>query len=176
MILAAMRTKRNLQKYLKLAVQFGAREARVISSRTIVTAPWVRMKCRFGCCVYGQRLTCPPHSPSPEETRLMLRDYQTAILVHAEAYRSVSRIVSKLEREIFLDGHYKAFAMGSGPCRLCETCNLKEGKCRHPEEARPAMEASGIDVFQTAHNNGFPITVVREEGCEQHYYGVVLVE
>lgn len=171
-----MSTNQSLQKYVKRAVQLGAREARVIPAKSIVTAHWVRMKCRFGCPVYGQRLTCPPHSPTPEETEKMLREYRTAILVHANAYRCTSRIVSELEREIFLGGFHKAFAMGSGPCRLCNTCTLKAHGCHHPEEARPAMEACGIDVFQTARNNGYSIEVVRNHNCEQNYYGVVLVE
>ena len=88
----------------------------------------------------------------------------------------MTRIAAEVEREAFLQGHYKALAMGSGPCRLCEECNLEDEVCLHPEEARPAMEACGIDVFQTARNNGFPIAVVENHSCEQNYYAAVLIE
>ena len=66
--------------------------------------------------------------------------------------------------------------MGSGPCRLCDECSPEDGACRHSEEARPAMEACGIDVYQTARSNGLPIEVVKDQSCEQNYYAVVLIE
>jgi predicted metal-binding protein len=43
-------------------------------------------------------------------------------------------------------------------------------------EARPSMEACGIDVFKTARDNGFRIDVVRSHDDERNCYGVVLVE
>jgi predicted metal-binding protein len=85
-----------------------------------------------------------------------------------------SKLIVKLEREIFLSGFYKALGFGAGPCRLCKECNLKE--CVRPDDARPSMEACGIDVFATARANGFPIEVVRDYSCEQNRYGVVLIE
>jgi predicted metal-binding protein len=168
--------KQTAKNYTERAVKLGAIDAKVISPKSIVTASWVRMKCQYGCGGYGQRLTCPPHSPTPAQTAELLRSYQTAILVHGDDHTDVSDIVAALEREIFLDGRYKAFAMGSGPCRHCRACNLDARECRHPEKARPAMEACGIDVYQTARNNGFPIEVVRDETGDQNYYGVVLIE
>jgi predicted metal-binding protein len=56
---------------------------------------------------------------------------------------------------------------------LCERCPKF---CRRPEEARPSMEASGIDVYATARANGFPIEVVKTRACKENYYGVVLIE
>ena len=49
-------------------------------------------------------------------------------------------------------------------------------RCRHPEKARPAMEAAGIDVFATARAAGFPIEVIFSATCKQNYYALVLVE
>ncbi|MCK5614996.1 hypothetical protein KAR91_74730, partial [Candidatus Pacearchaeota archaeon] len=49
-----------MEKYAKQAIKHGARDAKEISADTIVTAPWVRLKCQYGCGGYGQRLTCPP--------------------------------------------------------------------------------------------------------------------
>lgn len=168
--------KRSIGKYAKQAVNLGAREAKEISVDTIVTAPWVRLKCQYGCGGYGQRLTCPPHSPTPEQTASVLNDYQVALLVHGDDHTDITRIVARIERQAFLDGYHKAFAMGSGPCRLCDECNLEEEDCRHPSDARPAMEACGIDVFQTARNNGYPIETVRNESSDQNYYGIVLLQ
>lgn len=100
-----------------------------------------------------------------------------ALLVHCPGggkWHSIERIVADLEREVFLAGHYKAFAFGSGPCDLCDECTFEH--CLHPHQARPAMEAAGIDVFATARGNGFPIEVVTDHDCPQNYYGLVLVE
>jgi predicted metal-binding protein len=171
-----MTTKNQIEKYIKQAVKFGALDARQVSTKTIITAPWVRIKCQYGCSGYGKRLTCPPYSPTPGKTERMLMDYQTAILIRGDDHSDVTSIAAKLERRIFLDGYYKAFAMGSGPCRLCDECNMEEGECLNPYEARPAMEACGIDVFKTARSNGFPIEVVKNRKCEQNYYSIVLIE
>jgi len=166
-----------MEKWIDAAKRLGAAEAKMISPRSVVTAPWVRLKCQYGCGGWGLRLTCPPRSPTPEQTRAVLDCYTTAVLVHVPGegnWRSIKQIVADLEREVFLAGHYKAFAFGSGPCDLCEECNLEA--CAHPHQARPAMEAAGIDVFATARANGFPIEVVRDHTCPQNYYGLVLVE
>ena len=165
------------QQWADAAKRLGAADAKVVAAASVVTGTWVRLKCQFGCGGYGQRLTCPPYSPTPEQTQAMLAEYRAAVLVHQPGggkWKSIKRIVAALEREIFLAGFYKAFAFGSGPCDLCETCSLES--CEHPREARPAMEASGIDVFATARGNGFPIEVVRDRGCAQNYYGLVLIE
>lgn len=38
------------------------------------------------------------------------------------------------------------------------------------------MEACGIDVFQTAKNNGFNMEVLNDKDKEQNSYGIVLIE
>ena len=154
--------------------------AKAIDPRSIVTAEWVRMKCQYGCPGYGGRLCCPPHTPSPEVTRKVIDSYEKAILLHqrldkGRKTKSFNETIVRLEIEIFLDGYYKAWSMGSGPCRLCKECNLT-GLCRHGYEARPSMEACGIDVFKTARDNGFPIDVVRSLEETRNAYGVILVE
>ena len=168
--------KRTYEKYVNAARKLGASEAKVISTHTVVTAPWVRIKCQYGCPGYGKRLTCPPHSPTPEETDKIVKCYRTAILLHGSGYHELTRVVAELEQKIFLDGYYKAFGMGSGPCRYCEECSVEEKKCKNAWNARPAMEACGIDVFQTARNNGFTLDVVRRPKARKDFYGMVLVE
>ena len=106
----------------------------------------------------------------------MLDDYRWAVLVEAgRGGKKPREIVPKLEREIFLAGYYKAFGYASGPCRLCPACDVKQD-CRHPEEARPAMEACGIDVFATARRNGFEIEVLTDTRQQPTFFGMVLIE
>ena len=157
------------------AVELGAAEAVVISPRKVFTAQWVRARCQFGCGGFGKSLVCPPYSWKPEETRRMLDEYTTAVLVHCRPGTEVKELVVELEREAFLANYYKAFAFGAGPCYLCKECAFEEG-CRHPRQARPAMEASGIDVFKTAREAGLPIDVCRDRSDDGHYYGLVLLK
>lgn len=169
-----MKENADLSGFLERARELGAADARVINPASIVTAAWVRLKCWFGCGGYNSSLCCPPHSPKPNETREVIDCYNRAILIHCRSIGSPKKIVVDLEREIFLDGFHKAFGLGDGPCRLCDKCNLE--KCVHPRQARPAMEACGIDVYATARANGFPIEVVRDRSCDQNHYGVILVD
>lgn len=165
---------KKLTAYIAKAIKLGATEAKIISAASVITGQWVRMKCQYGCDGYGQCLTCPPHSPTPETTAKMLKEYRRALLIHGDDHTDITEVAVKIERAMFLDGYYKAFSFGAGPCRLCRECNLKA--CKHAYEARPAMEASGIDVYRTAHNNGFPIEVVTGDNCPQNYYSLVLIE
>lgn len=171
---------KELEIYCKKALGMAMDGAKGIDPRSVVTAEWVRMKCQFGCDHFGSSHCCPPHSPSPDQTRKVMDGYRKAILLHRrlsmrERTKDFNEALVRLEREIFLDGHYKAWSMGSGPCRRCKDCNLSGG-CRHGLEARPSMEACGIDVFETVRGNGFPIEVVRTREEERNVFGLILVE
>lgn len=175
----------DLEKYCEKAPQIGASSAKIINPNTVVTAAWVRFKCLFGC-PYKHRYSCPPHTPTFEETRKMLDSYTRAILFHVEAPYSRERgknmmayleALVKLEEELFRDGYYKAFVMPAGPCVLCKECGKAEGiPCRFPARTRPSMESCGIDVFQTARNNGFFITTLKEKTETQNLYCLMLVD
>jgi predicted metal-binding protein len=117
--------------------------AREISTDEIVVSEWVRFKCRYGCKGYGKHLGCPPYAPSPEETRRMVSEYSTGILLWFEGVpghgefgpddipddfhpwftdliRWVNGTVHFLEKTAFYDGFYKAFGFGGYPCIWCE--------------------------------------------------------
>lgn len=170
-----MLSKSELERLRQMALKLGIPEAVVVDPREVPTAQWVRMKCQYGCGGYGKRLTCPPHSPTPEQTRKMLDEYECGLLLHGDSTADIRKIGAELERQIFLAGYHKAFAFLCGPCRLCEKCDT-DSPCRHPYEARPAMEASGIDVFATARSYGLPIDVVTDRDEPQNHYGLVLIE
>ena len=164
----------DLKRFAGRACELGAAEAKVIDPASIATAPWVRLKCQFGCGCYNTTLCCPPYTPTPDETRKVIDCYRRAILIHCKPGVDVKELVATLEREVFLDGYYRALALGCGPCSLCDECNLHS--CIHADQARPAMEACGVDVFATARANGFPLEVVTDRSCDQNYYGVVLLD
>jgi predicted metal-binding protein len=170
-------TRKSLELLCKKAAKLGAKDSKVVKVSTVETGAWVRNKCQYGCPGFGERLTCPPYTPTPEQTRAVLSSYKKAILIHCKSgsLHDISDIVFIIEKAAFLAGFYKAFGMGAGPCRLCARCNVKAG-CRRSYKARPSMEACGIDVYQTARRNGFKIEVVESPRCKADYFGLVLIE
>jgi len=163
------------EELCRRALEAGALKARVIEAATVVTAPWVRWKCQYGCAQYGKSLCCPPHSPRPEETAAVLRCYRYAVLLLAEHSWLVRYLAGHLERLAVKAGFYKAFGLGAGPCGLCASC-APAGACRRPAEARPAMEACGIDVFQTVRNNDLELALAANADQPCARAGLVLLE
>lgn len=175
---------KSVESFCEKAIEMGIGEAKSIDPGSVVTAEWVRLKCQYGCPGFGESLCCPPRTPTPDITRKVLDSYQKAILLHQRLpkrktrwarFDNFSKSIVRLEIEIFLDGYYKAWSMKCGPCDLCKECNLS-GTCKHGLDARPSMEACGIDVFKTARDNGFVIEVVRTRDDEMNIFGLVLVE
>ncbi len=82
----------------------------------------------------------------------------------------------RLERELFLAGHHKVFAIAGGrSCDLDEACGSPE-TCGSREGLRPGLAGCGIDVFTTSANAGWPLEVVAAEGEPYHRYALILVE
>jgi predicted metal-binding protein len=131
-----------IQKLILLADKREARAAPIEAEKVIV-ADWVRFKCRFGCKGFGKHMSCPPYGPSVEETRRMVREYATGILLRFDGipghvglepeeipedfhpfYRDlilwVNNTVWEIEKTAFYDGFYKAFGFGAYPCIYCE--------------------------------------------------------
>ena len=165
----------DLNGFIQRACELGAIEAQIIDPGSIVIAPWVRFKCQFGCPHYNTRHCCPPRTPTPEQTQKVVDCYTKALLMHCRGMEiSPTKIVFDVERELFLSGYYKALGFGAGPCWLCKECPPEQ--CVHPLEARPAMEAIGIDVYSTARAHGYPIEVVRNRSQNPDRYGLILIE
>lgn len=134
--------KEEIQRLTQIAEQKEARVA-PIDARNVVIADWVRFKCRYGCKGFGKHMGCPPYGPSVEETRRMVSEYQTGLLLRFDGipghrgltpeeipedfhpfYRDlilwVNNTVWLIEKTAFYDGFYKAFAFGAYPCIYCE--------------------------------------------------------
>ena len=177
---------KNLQK---IAVEKDAKSTKIISTKDVFVENWVRQKCEYGCRDFARHFTCPPYSPTPEETRKRLRGYKRALLV--EFFRSKQKqqnmhgVMYDLEREAFLSGLYKAFSYVAGSCRICANCPAEEVEnpneyskrgCLYKKKARPSMEACGIDVYQTARKAGYNIDVVKDENECYRLFGLLLLE
>ncbi len=176
---------------------------RVISTESIVVSEWVRWKCMFGCKAFGKHLNCPPFVPPVEETRKLLKCYKTAIIARFEAKPDYSQPPERIhhfimetlrefydrmfemERIAYLSGYYKAFALYALPCPYCDPCVAEKLEiidqdpkryCKFPHKVRPAMEATGIDVFQTVRNAGYDLEVLASPTDKILFYGLLLLE
>lgn len=158
----------------KLCLENKALSSKYIDPKSIVIGYWTRYKCRYGCPGYGKSLCCPPHTPTPDETKKIISGYKLGLLVHFGDDVRLTKTIATIEREIFLKNYHKVISFGAGPCRLCKECSLTE--CKFPKLARPSMEGCGIDVYSTARNNDFSIKVLKSKDEKGNYYGLILVE
>jgi len=163
-------------QWADIAIADGFRRAVPIPAEKIVTAPWVRLKCRYGCEGFGKNLQCPPYGRDDLETERLLGSYKWALLLEgAPPGRQFHQRLLGLEKKAFLSGLHKAFVLGAGPCTVCDTCP-GEGVCNRSDLARPSMEASGIDVYQTSKEAGLHLAPVKEKGQYVKYIGLLLLE
>jgi len=65
----------------KLALEAGAADARIIPANKVVVEDRVVLKCKIGCPHYGKTLACPPYTPTAEEFRKIVREYNCALFM-----------------------------------------------------------------------------------------------
>jgi predicted metal-binding protein len=156
------------------------------------------------CEGYGHYLHCPPNTMSVAEFRTILACYSSALVVqvvsanssrdlddeglankkvseleelyHGDANRLLGKVVTRVEAEAFKAGFRYAAGFSAGLCLLCPTCVGVAGgqPCRHPYEARPSMEAVGIDVYKTAENADLPMALSSDEPVR--WTGLILLD
>jgi predicted metal-binding protein/2-polyprenyl-3-methyl-5-hydroxy-6-metoxy-1,4-benzoquinol methylase len=172
----AYQGKRVFQDLRHAARKIGFRRAVPLDVSRIAVVPWARLKCRYGCARYGDNLQCPPRGLEREAAKKLLAAYTHALVLEgAPPGRDFHNNLLQLEKHAFLSGFHKAFALGAGPCPVCEKCP-DDGNCRHPEKARPSMEGSGIDVYETADNAGLRLKPAAKKDQYAKYFGLLLLE
>lgn len=162
---------RNVLALAEEALYKGCDAAEPILARAVVVDPRVSLKCRLNLCgQYGRNLMCPPQVWDVSQTAAALERYTFALLLQITCkaepaeYRTVfdrekaamNAIVVGLEQEAFRRGFSLTLGLGCGHCQLCPVCAGDDGLfvCRHPAQARPSMEAVGIDVQKTCETAG----------------------
>lgn len=188
--------KADLEKYRKMAIGLGAKDAKIVPSSFVAIDDRVRLKCAVPRChLYGESANCPPHLPPVSETRKALRKFKYAVLFktlvepkedftgekqwhtgHMRHQGKIHEIGSAVESAAFNDGYYFATAFGAGGCKtaLCggQYCQaLDSGRCRFPLRSRPSMEGAGIDVFRTVTKAGWDIYPVAARGADPDSIG-----
>ncbi|MDP3623262.1 MAG: DUF2284 domain-containing protein [Methanobacteriaceae archaeon] len=71
--------------------------------------------------------------------------------------KEIHQAMLELEKEAFNNGYSFALSFVNGSCRLCESCNIKEGICIHPNLARISEHAVGINMKKTAKEAGMAL-------------------
>jgi predicted metal-binding protein len=91
---------------------------------------------------------------------------------HLNVWMNLHKIVSEIEREAFRRNYYLSLGLGAGECALCQQCEV-EKPCKRPLDARPSMEAVGIDVYRTVKNAGLKLEWNRRDAVTLN--GLVLI-
>lgn len=175
------------KKIEQTARRQGWADFKWIAGRDVQVREWTRFKCMFGCDTYGKKGGCPPNVPSIPECRELFKEYKHILVIHLSAKfdhpdqrkawsRKHNAKLLKLERAVFLAGHYKAFLLFMDECRVCAECPGMRLECRNPRLSRPCPEALGVDVFATVRAIGFPIEVLTDYKQTMNRYAFLLVE
>jgi predicted metal-binding protein len=69
------------QFLVKLALENGAADAKIISTDKVIVEDRVVLKCKVGCNHYGKTLACPPYTPSAEQFRKIVKEYSYAMFM-----------------------------------------------------------------------------------------------
>ena len=93
-----------------------------------------------------------------------------------ESQSAFANLMTDLEKAAFKLGYRYAAAFSGGECVLCEECvgQASGERCRHPFEARPSMEAVGIDVVATAEAAGLSVELPADE--HPAWTGLLLID
>ena len=140
-----------LERLASAALELGfARTAR-LDPAAVVTAAWVREKCRFGCSGLRRGRAVPAAlAGAPGHARALCGDYAPRPARAGRAAHGDFHLPDARPRAGGASSRAtpRALAFPAGPCRLCPECT--PDACVRPGEARPSMEAAGIDVYGTA--------------------------
>jgi predicted metal-binding protein len=71
----------SLNSIKQQAKNLGAIDAKIITIDKIVIEDRLVLKCSLGCEKYGKTLACPPHAPTPEQFRKIVKEYHYALFM-----------------------------------------------------------------------------------------------
>ena len=102
------------------------------------------------CSIYRYWLDPDAPEDKKEQAEAFWKDY------FGESRRILLAML-ELEKTAFNAGYTLALALVNGSCRLCESCNVKNGICTHPSMARIPEHALGVNMKKTAEKAGMAI-------------------
>ena len=158
-----------MKKWIDIALSLGFSAAVPLDTATLIPRKDVRAMCASDKCrAYGKNWTCPPHCGTLADCTAKIQSHHRGILlqtvgqlektIDTKGYRRTEQ--QHLQQfhafcELLRRDYPDALCLGSGGCRICETCAFPE-PCRFPEKACSSMEGYGLFVTQVCRDNGLP--------------------
>ena len=150
------------------ALEYGFSYAAILDAATLNPRKEVFDMCADNRCGnYNKSWMCPPASGNPEQNLAKLSAFSKGIIVQTtgkldddfdyEGMKAASDKHMQLFNgivEIIKRDYPHALFLGSGGCKLCESCTYPDLPCRYPELAFPSMEAFGLIVSDVCTANG----------------------
>jgi predicted metal-binding protein len=179
-----------LRRVREKGIEYGLTEVIPFSTDKIEIAHWVKLKCQYGCNRYASSWCCPPATPGTDEVKKILGEYTDALLLVGRQHRPefdlnnarkrvkqvrIWKGAVALERMLFLEGYYKAFALVSECCGLCRQCAYPE-PCRFPQEKRPSVESFSINMMATLDRIGLATEIATRKTQTMNYYSILLLD
>lgn len=138
---------------IKSALDLGAVDAKIIPASDIVVEDRVVLKCRVGCHMYGQKLVCPPFTPTVDEFRKILKEYKYALLAQfkasAEASEEVGRSLLRCEYDPTMPKELKTQAL-----KFWSDWNADKRK----------LHLKALELEKAAFNKGYTLAVAFTPG------------
>ncbi|MCD8097057.1 MAG: DUF2284 domain-containing protein [Lachnospiraceae bacterium] len=159
------------QQMVEMALSCGFHDAAVIGAEEFLFVPEYRQYCEENRCGnYGRNYGCPPSCGTVEEMKkkalafhkgLALRslmpvdsayDDEVTKAIKKEHTRMTNALIQKLKEAGMTEA---GWAIMAGPCNLCSSCRMPEGKpCPHGEAPFSCLSAYCIDAMTLAKSMG----------------------
>lgn len=172
-----MNLKENIpaeEKILRLAWESGFSAVSIIDTKDFIFVPEYRRFCEENRCGnYGKNYGCPPVCGTPEEMRDKVLCYKRGLVLQSkrtmknvfdpvetkrlkkEHTALTLRLIQILEEEGLGGGH----PIMAGPCNLCETCHMAQGRpCPHERQQFSCLSAYCIDAGRMAQKCGMEMS------------------
>jgi predicted metal-binding protein len=151
-------TQTELEKFdflRQLALELGAKDAKVIPASKVVVEDRVVLKCKVGCNNYGKTLACPPYTPSAEQFRKIVSEYSYALFM---------KFTSKAEADADLQ---KALSKTNGTPAPEEAKSKVDKFWAAWKEDKKEMLASVVKLEKAAMRKGYSLAVAFVSGSCQ---------
>jgi predicted metal-binding protein len=166
--------------------RYGFTEIKMINAPQVQLARNVRQRCWYLCKAANQLDTTPPVTPTADDTQLMLDEYKFGLFLRKEVgfpfpvdfdpiWLEFQESMVNAERESFVRGYGKAFAIASGNC-LCGHHDDSLRPCNFAGRKRPTLESIGVSLYDTLGLIGWDDYLVRDPHQPFQLFGLLLLE
>ncbi|MGL4485038.1 MAG: DUF2284 domain-containing protein [Anaerovoracaceae bacterium] len=169
------KNKKLQAELVALALEMGAKKAKVFDIKDVAFDERTFLKCLFGCD--GGFPFCPSHK---DEINVkfyidMVKKYKYGIMIETDSVKLGQDISIALERKAFLADN--VFALAATECEACSDCQYgKTGVCADIKKVRLPLYAFGINVYKTVRAIGWELEVVQKKGDPEKNICAVFVD